>query len=80
MLRATTHRQFHQGVHAAMETSRDAKCIQSDLVDVGLMPLAASKQWRDKGVRVAMKHVMRDAGKSQVCDNTSALRHSGWAS
>ncbi|MET0233416.1 MAG: hypothetical protein ABW224_02130 [Kibdelosporangium sp.] len=44
--------------------------IESDLIDLGSMSMAASHRWRSGPVRAAMRNVVHGARKSAVYDQT----------
>lgn len=46
--------------------------IESRLVDVGMIPLAALDQWHSPVVRGAIADIVRQAQHSQVFDQTAA--------
>jgi hypothetical protein len=50
--------------------------IESELVDLEMVSLAAVSQWRCAAMQAAMNDVMRCAENSQVCDNGPLQR---WA-
>lgn len=48
-------------------------CIESELADIGMVPLAAAHRWRDPAMRAAMASVVRRAGNYQVYDQSSCM-------
>ena len=44
------------------------KYVESDLVDIGALPLAALSSWHGAAIRAAIRDVVRDTGPASVCD------------
>ncbi|HEX4724607.1 MAG TPA: hypothetical protein VH333_18965 [Pseudonocardiaceae bacterium] len=44
------------------------KYVESDLVDIGSLPLSALSSWRGTAIRAAVRAAVHDAGRVQVCD------------
>ena len=45
--------------------------VESDLVDIGLLPLAALSSWRGTAIRSAISAVVRDLRPARVCDQSA---------
>ena len=59
-----------EGTIDIMDTlSVDAeKYVESDLIDIGSLPLSALPSWRGKAIRAAIRDAVRGAGPANVCD------------
>ena len=49
-----------------------AKFVESDLADIGGLPLAALASWRGSAIRAAIRDAVRTAGPACVCDQQSS--------
>jgi hypothetical protein len=44
--------------------------VESELLDIGMVPLAARSEWRSDAIRAAMRGVIRGADRSQVFEQS----------